>query len=191
MTLRLATLNATGLRDPSKCGYLLGDLSNLRWLFLQSRRLTSIFPADCRVLEDDYVVLSTCSSRNSVAVFLIIWCSLNADVNLVLAGDSDRLRVADVAVKSFELLVVAVYAPNIAAEKVSFNQRLALFLDDPKWIVLMGDWNPMLDPKIDWVGKGTSRWGRCESSLIYFMAHHDLLDRFCLDHQGKEMWTLL
>ena len=33
---------------------------------------------------------------------------------------------------NFVFLVVAVYAPNIAAEMVSFFRRLALFLDDPK-----------------------------------------------------------
>ena len=31
--------------------------------------------------------------------------------------------------------------------------------------------------------------GRCESNLIDFMARHDLVDRFRLDHSGREMWT--
>ena len=44
----------------------------------------------------------------------------------------------DVAVKSFKFRLVAVYAPNIAVERVSFF-RLALFLDDTKRLVLMGD----------------------------------------------------
>ena len=57
--------------------------------------------ADCRVLEDDYVVLSAYSSRSSVGASLLIGCSLNADVNLVIADDGGRLFVADVAVKSF------------------------------------------------------------------------------------------
>ena len=65
--------------------------------------------------------------------------SLNADVNLVLANDGGQLVVADVAVKSFEFQVAAVHVPNITAERVSFFPQLALFLDDPKWIVLVGD----------------------------------------------------
>ena len=65
------------------------------------------------------------------------------------------------------------------------------FLDDTKRLVLMGDWNAILDPKIDKVGRGANRLGRCESSLVGFMTRHGLVDRFRLDHPGWEMWTWL
>ena len=87
--------------------------------------------------------------------------------------------------------MAAVYASNIPAESVFFFQRWVPFLDDLKWIVLVSDWNAILDPKIDRVGKGASGSVRCESSLIDFMARHDLVDRFCLDHPGREIWTWL
>ena len=45
--------------------------------------------------------------------------------------------------------------------------------------------------KIDKVGRGASRRGRCESSLAGFVTRHDLVDWFCLDHPGREMWTCL
>ena len=99
--------------------------------------------------------------------------------------------MTDVAVKSFKFRLVAVYAPNIAAERVSFFRRLAPFLDDTKWLDLMGDWNAILDPKIDKVGRGASILGRCESSLVSFVTRHGLVDRFRLDHPGREMWTWL
>ena len=84
------------------------------------------------MLEDDYVVLSAYSSHSSIGVFLLIGHSLNADVNLVLADDRGQLVVADIAIKSFEFWVAAVYVPNILAERVSFFQQLAPFLDDLK-----------------------------------------------------------
>ena len=65
-------------------------------------------------------MLKAYGSGSSVGVILLIERSLNADVNLALADDRSRLVMTDVAVKSFEFLVVAVYAPNIAAERVSF-----------------------------------------------------------------------
>ena len=145
--------------------------------------------ADCRVLEDDYVVLSAYGSRRSVGFSLLIGRSLNADVNLVLADDGGGLVVADVTVKIFEFLVAAVYVPNIVAKRVSFFRRLAPFLDDPKRIILVGDWNAILDPKIDRVGRRARGSGRCESSLIDFMARYGLVDRFRLDHPEREMWT--
>ena len=134
---------------------------------------------------------STVSKVSRGGVSLLIGRSLDADVNVVFAGDESRLVVVDVAVKSLKFWVVAVYAPNTAVKRVSFFRRLAPFLDDPKRLVLMDDWNAILDPKIDKVVRGASRLGRCESSLIDLMARHDLVDRFCLDPQGREMWTWL
>ena len=53
----------------------------------------------------------------------------------------------------------------------------------------MGDWNAVLDPKIDRAGRGASSLGRCESSLSDLLTEFDLVDRFRLDHPGREMWT--
>ena len=51
----------------------------------------------------------------------------------------------------------------------------------------MGDWNAILDPKIDKVGRGASRLGVFENRLVDLMTRHDLVDRFRLVHPGKEM----
>ena len=119
MALDLAMLNARGLRDPSKCSSLLVELSkfNLNAATVQETHFTCT--ADCRLLEDDYVVFSEYGSRSSIGISLLVGRSLNADQNLVFVDDKSRLVVADVAVKSFDFRVAAVYAPNIAAERVS------------------------------------------------------------------------
>ena len=101
------------------------------------------------MLESDFVVFSAFGSRYSAGVSSLVGCSLDAIVNLVFADDGGQLIVADVAVKTFEFRVVAVYAPNLAGERRSFFRRLGPFLDDPKRTVLVGDWNAILDPKID------------------------------------------
>ena len=147
--------------------------------------------ADCRLLENDSAIFSAYGSRSSTGVSLLVGHSLDADVNIVFAGDKGWLVLADVGIKSFKLWLVAVYVPNTAVEKVSFFRRLALFLDDMKQLVLMGDWNAILDPKIDTVRWEPSRLGRCESSLVDLMACHYLVDRSHLDHPEREMWTWL
>ena len=73
----------------------------------------------------------------------------------------------------------------------TFFRPLALFLNNPKQIVLVGVGKAILDPKIDRIGRGAIGLGRCESSLVDFMDRHDLVDRFRLDHPGREMWTRL
>ena len=83
--------------------------------------------------------------------------------------------------------MAVIYVPNITAEWVSFFRWLMLFLDNLKWIVLGGNWNAILDPKIDRVRTGARGSGRCESSLIDFMACHDLVNRFRLDHPEREI----
>ena len=115
----------------------------------------------------------------------------DADVNVVFADDGGRLVVADVAVKSFKFRLVVVFAPNTPVERVSFFRWFAPFLDDSKRLVLMGDWNVILDPKIEKVGRGASRLKRCESSLVDLMARRELVDKFRLDHPGREMLTWL
>ena len=189
MTLNLASLNVRGLRDSSKCTRLLGEVKNLGVDVAAVQEIHFTCGADCRVLESDFNVFSAYGSRTTAGVSLLVGRSLDADV--VFAGKGGRLVVADVAVKSFKFCLVAVYASNIAAERVSFFRRLAPFLDDTKRLVLMGDWNAILDPKIDNVGRRANRLGRCESCLVSFMTRHDSIDRFRLDHPGREMWTWL
>ena len=63
------------------------------------------------------------------------------------------------------------------------------FLDDPKRLVLEGDWNAIFYPKIVKGGRGASGSGRCESILIDLQTEYDLVDRFRLDHSRREMWT--
>ena len=191
MTLNLASLNVRGLRDSSRSTRLLGELKNLGVDVGEVQETHFTCGADFRVLESDFNVFSAYGSCTSAGVSLLVGPSLDADVDVAFASDRGRLVVADVAVKSFKFRLIAVYASNIAAERVSFFRRLAPFLDDTKQPVLMGDWNAILDPKLDKVGRGANRLGRCESSLVGFMIRHDLVDRFRLDHPGPEMWTWL
>ena len=191
MTLNLTSLNVRGLRDSSKCARLLGELKSLGVDVPAVQETHFNCGADCRLLESDFNVFSAHGSRTSAGVSLLVGRSLEADADVVFAGDGGWLVVADVAVKSLKFRLVAVYAPNIVVERFSFFRRLAQFLDDTKRLVLMGDWNAILDPKIDKVGRGARRVGRCESSLAGLMTRHDLVDRFRLDHPGWVMWTWL
>ena len=143
--------------------------------------------ADCWVLENDFVVYSAFSSHLSAEVSLLI----DAIVNIVFAGDEGQLLVTDVAVKTFEFRIAAVYVPCSATERHPFFQRLGSFLDALKRTVLVGDWNAILDPKIDRASRGASGSGMCESSLVNFLAEFDLIDRYRLDPPGMEMWTWL
>ena len=169
MALNIANLNARGLRDASKCAYLLSDLSNLCNDVAAVQETHFICEADCRVLGNDFVVYSAFGSLFGVGVSLLVGRSLDAIVNVVFAGDGGRLLVADVAVKTFEFRIAAVHVPNTTAERRSFLRRLGSFLDASKRIVLVGDWNAILDPNLDRAGRGASSVARCDNALSDFL----------------------
>ena len=139
MALNIASLNARGLRDASRCAHLLSDLSNLCVDVAAVQETHFICKADCRVLENDFVVYSAFGSRLSAGVSLLVGRSLDAIVDVVFAGDGGRLLVADVAVKTFKFRIAAVHVPNSTAERRSFLRRLGSFLDASKRTVLVGD----------------------------------------------------
>ena len=95
------------------------------------------------------MVFSAFGSSCSPGVSLIVRRSLNVIVNLVFVDDGGRLVVAGVAVKSFEFRVVVLYAPNGVGKRRPFFRRLRPFLDGPKRLVLMDDWNAIFDHKLD------------------------------------------
>ena len=99
MALNLATLNVRGLRDSSKCARLLGELRNLCVNVAAVQETHFTCGSDCRVLESDFIVFSAYGSGTSAGVSLLVGRSLDADVDVVFAGDGGRLVVVYVAVK--------------------------------------------------------------------------------------------
>ena len=87
MALNLASLNVRGLRDPSKCARLLGELKKLCVDVAAVQETHFTCDADCRVLENDFTVFSAYGSRVSAGVSLLVGRSLDADVDVVFAGD--------------------------------------------------------------------------------------------------------
>ena len=187
MALNVASLNARGLRDASQCAHLLDEFLNLCVPVAAVQETHFTCEADCRVLGNDFVVYSAFGRRLSAGVSLLVGRSLDAIVNIVFAGDGGRLLVADAAVKTFEFRIAAVYMPSTAAERRLFFRWLGSFQDASKRTV--GDWNAILDPKIDRADRGVSGSARCDSSLFHFLTEFDLIDRYHLDHPRREMWT--
>ena len=177
MLLNLASLNVRELRDPSKCARLLSEFSNLS---------VDVVASDSLHLRSRGSGAGGWLCRSfSAGDSLLIGRSLNVDVDLFFAGDRGRLFVA---MKSFAIRVIAIYVPNYIGQRRSLFRRLEPFLGYSKRIVLVGDWNAILHPKLDKAGRGASRLYGCESSLVDFMARFDLVDRSRLDHPGSEMW---
>ena len=188
MSIKLASLNARGLRDLGKTARLLRDLLSFGVDVATIQETHFVCEADSRVLSNDFVVYSAYGNRQARGVSLLVKRSLDASVDLVHADVEGRLIVADIAVKSGAFRVVAVYAPNDRDERVAFYRRLEPFLVDSSRLVLVGDWNAILDPKID-RGRGAKGKARADRSLVNLINDFGLIDRYRADHPGREMWT--
>ena len=83
MALNLTTLNVRGLRDPSKCARLLAELKNITVDVAAVQETHFICAVDSR----DFNVFSAYGSRTSAGVSLLVGRRLDADVDIVFAGD--------------------------------------------------------------------------------------------------------
>jgi len=191
MSLLLASLNARGLRDTSNASRLREELRSLGVDVAAVQETHFISDADGRVLGGNhlYEVYSAFGDLCGRGVSLLVKSSLGAVTDIVYAGAGGRLIVADIAVASNKFRVIAVYAPHRPGERGSFLRQLGPYIAYPGRLVLMGDWNAILDPNLDRTVRGASGSGRCDSGLSDLMAQFDLVDRYRVSHPGRRMWT--
>ena len=187
--LNLATYNVWGLRDSSKAARLLEDLGDLKVDIAALEETHFICRADEHVLDRDYILVSSYGDRTSRGVSVLVKRSLGARIDVISAGSGGRCVVVDIAVRGHEFRVVAVYAPNVAAERRVFLSQIESFLTDLKQLVLVGDWNAILDPKLDRGAGSSGPVGKFDRGLLDFVGKFDLVDRYRLDNPGEEQWT--
>ena len=130
-------------------------------------------------------MVSAYGNASSRGVSLLVRAALRPGVSVVHTTGG-RLIVADVSIGGQSLRVIGVYASNIQNERKELFEVIDRFLGYQGHLVLMGDWNAILDPSIDRAGRGDRR---VDLSLMNFVERNDLVDRFRLDHPGVEMWT--
>ena len=189
MAVILASLNVHGLRRRDKASRLLCDLKQHGVDVAALQETYFDWRAHGRVLMKDFLIFSAFGDAHARGVSVLVKRSLDARVNVVYAGASGRLVVVDVAVKNSEFRIVAAYAPNDIAGRRSFFRQLGSYLTDKRRrVILMGDWNAVLDPNLD-RGGGKDSGRKSDSSLIDFVKENDLVDRWRVTHPGGRMWT--
>lgn len=148
----------------------------------------SLFIADGCLLANDFVIFSTCRDWNVRCVCfageMIIWCECWSSPcfgNRQIGHGQWVLLWKLVNSGYFHLM-----HPMLNA--IPFFHQLKLFLTDFKHFALIGDWNAILDPKMDrW--KGSCRWHGAWA-LVDLTIDYDFIDWYWGDHYGLEMGTL-
>ena len=114
---------------------------------------------------------------------------LVATCALVLSDPAGRLCVLDVTIKDNAFRLIGVYGPNASSELPAFFWRIEPYVIPSKRVILVGDWNAVLDPNLD---RGASSTGTNTLDARYFrefVERFDLVDKFRERHPIKLAWT--
>ncbi len=190
MAIRVGCLNVRGLGSAWKQGHLLNDLRSLN---MDVVAITETRISDTRALApifDDFEVHASLSRREmgggGVAVFFRK--SLGLEVRKIFLDPDGKLVVLDVdGSEGAAFRLVAVYAPT-GAGRPDFFRRLEPFLGTSRSLVVLGDFNGILDARWDCVGLANNRRGGCKS-LVNLLRRFQLSDRYRLDFPNTPLWT--
>ena len=114
---------------------------------------------------------------------------LDASCALVLSDPAGRLCVLDVTIKDKAFRLIGVYGPNVTRKLPAFFRRIEPYVVPSKRVILVGDWNAVLDPNLD---RGAISTGTNTLDARYFrdfVQRLDLVDKFRERHPNKIIWT--
>ena len=189
MDLRLASLNGRGLRSDSKRSQLFLYLQRrgIDICCLQETHFDSNFHEG--ILSRDYLSFSAYFDGRSRGVTWLISRRLDATCALVLSDLAGRLCVLDLTIKDKAFRLIGVYGPNVTSELPAFFRRIEPYVVPSKQVILVGDWNAVLDPNLD---RGAISAGTNTLDAWYFrdfVQRLDLVDKFRERHPNKKAWT--
>ncbi len=152
MDLKIATLNANGLRDPNKRMGILQWLSHLAFdiVCLQEVHVISLEECSTWFSSYGYLVAASCGSNHSCGtvilyrpVFSLIFSSSDSNGRFV---SCDFLR------RDCRFRVVSLYAPNVNPQRDDFFDYVNSMVDLSLPTVLCGDFNAVFNRSVDRAG---------------------------------------
>ena len=188
MDLRLASLNGRDLSSDSRRSHLLlyHQCHSIDICCLQETHFDSKFHEG--ILSMDYLSFSAYFDGRSRGVTWLISRCLDSTCALVLSDPVSRLCVLDVTIKDKAFQLIGVYGPNATSELPAFFRCIEPYVVPSKRVILVGDWNAILDPNLD---RGAICAGTNTLDARHFrdFVHLDLIDKFRKKHPNKLAWT--
>ena len=133
------------------------------------------------ILSRDYLSFSAYFDDRSRSVTWLISRCLDATCALVLSDPVGRLCILDVTIKDKAFRLIG---PNVTSELPAFFRRIEPYVPS-KRVILVGDWNAVLDPNLD---RGAITVGTNTLDARHFcdfVQRLDLVDKFRERHPNK------
>ncbi|KAG9281959.1 hypothetical protein AMEX_G541 [Astyanax mexicanus] len=153
---------------------------------------THLKAKDVYRLQNKYykIISSSSSSNKTKGVLILVKRKLNITVELA-GGDSDgRWCFASIILNDIKCSIVSVYAPNIFDPEFFACLKLKLLLLGNRQLIVGGDFNSVIDPKIDRTSSsGYSVSNSSSDNLNSFLSDLNLYDPWRLNHPKDNNFT--
>ena len=190
-TLRIESLNCRGIRDSIKRLDIL-DRARNRQANIICLQETHITGRDINVIKKEWNVkyLISGNKRNAKGVMIIMDNNFEYKIHKINIDPDGRYIFCEIEIPEVaSFLLVNLYAPN--ENKVDFYKKIFNLIDtwDNNNLILVGDWNTILDPKKDTKFYNDSKIKNSTKEILEFINKKGLLDIWRLKHPKIEKYT--
>ena len=190
-TLRIESLNCRGIRDSIKRLDILDRAKNRKTniICLQETHITG---RDINVIKKEWNVkyLISGTQRNAKGVMIILDDNFEYKIHKVNIDSDGRYIFCEIEIPEVaSFLLVNIYAPN--ENKAEFFTNLFNIIEtwDNNNLILVGDWNTVLEPKLDTKFYKDTRVRKSTKEILDFSNKKGLLDVWRIKHPNTERYT--
>lgn len=192
--IHILTLNVQGVRDRNKQKrvYEWSKQQKASILFLQETHLTD---DTCRAFDQQFkgLVFHSFGTSNSRGVAILIHSSVCHKVHNVYRDSDGRLLIVNIEVDRVTYSLVNIYAPNYQCDRNRFFKHLSENITQHAQglILLAGDFNEILNPKIDRKNRGNRipKKSKASTSLSSIIREKGLVDIWRMKNKQKVQFT--
>ena len=188
--IRILSANCQGLRNKSKrkdvINYLQGLDPNI--ICLQDTHLVKSEENELRSLSNCECLISGIKS-NSRGVAILMMNNFEYKINISKADNDGNMLYVDIDIGSIGMRLINIYAPNADTPQFFQNVKTLIEENTMAYVVLCGDFNLVLDPKLDSSNYVSINNPKSRQMVIQTLDLHNLKDAFRYFHPDIRRFT--
>lgn len=174
-SLKIISWNVRGFRTQEKRIKIMNHLTKLRAdiCFLQETHVTEKELSNIKLIQFEQIFSSTYNSRQR-GVSILINKNIPFVHNSTVTDPDGRFIIINISINQNVFTLVNIYGPN--NEDPSFFHNLFSSITDSTNIILAGDFNTIINPKLDRSNSQTYRNCQTTETIKEYMKHYGLGD---------------
>jgi exonuclease III len=188
--LKCMTYNAKGLKDSAKRDGV------FYWLKKKKMDVICIQEAHCeketlKKWEEEWgnKIYASHGTGNSRGVCIMIGSNKDINTELVKADEDGRYIIIKASIGENRLKIAGYYGPNKDDPTTMDNMLTEIDNTEAEHIILMGDFNFTMDPKIDKKGGTENNNTKCRDVLVNWMEDHSMCEIWRTRNPDERQFT--